>query len=66
MKEKKESFASRKKIFLENFPGFNVNKAKMVIKDSNFQALKVKYKVVRYGKPATGSSTVPYKMAGNE
>lgn len=63
MKENGESFAARKKIFLEHFPKFSVNKAKKLINDGNFQALKTKYKIVRLGQPETGISAVPFNKA---
>lgn len=56
-KEKKEmSFATIKSWFLELFPKFNVNKAKMAIKAKKLEKAKDPYKVVKVSVKAPHSS----------
>ena len=66
MKTDGVAFGKRKKTFLERYPDFSVNKAKELIKAHDFHALKVNYKIIRMGKPETGSHTITYSKASGQ
>ena len=66
MKKDGIPFGRRKKIFLEKYPNFSVNKAQELIKEHNFQALKVRYRIVRINKKEKGINPVSLNKAVNE
>ena len=66
MKKDGIPFGGRKKIFLEKYPNFSVNKAQELIKAHNFHALKVHYRIVETGKPETKADLVSFNKAVNE
>ena len=69
MKEKKEqkkmAYPTIKSWFLELFPKFNVNKAKMEIKAKKLESAKAPYKVVKAKKVKTAPAVVELPTASN-